>query len=137
MKLVIDANILFSFFKKRSFTRDFILSHPEIEYFTPIYVFEELDKHKDFIETKAKIEDKVYDLITRELKEYVEVVDLKEIQVKWDTAEEICPDPNDIPYFAVSLYIECPLWSNDKNLKDQDKVKVLNTEELVEIVGEQ
>ncbi|GAI90273.1 unnamed protein product, partial [marine sediment metagenome] len=43
MKLVVDANILFSFFKKASFTRRFILSHPEIELFTPLYVFEELE----------------------------------------------------------------------------------------------
>ena len=30
MRLVVDANILFSFFKKASFTRRFILTHPEI-----------------------------------------------------------------------------------------------------------
>lgn len=136
MKLVIDANILFSFFKKKSFTRNFILSHPEIEYFTSVYVFEELDKHKNIIQKKAKIGDKVYDLIMRELKEYIEIVGLKEIKEKWDAAKDICPDPNDVPYFAVSLRIKCPLWSNDKKLREQDKVMVLNTGELVEIVGE-
>jgi len=31
MKLVIDANVLFSFFKKDSFTRNLIISHPELE----------------------------------------------------------------------------------------------------------
>ena len=47
MKLVVDANILFSFFKKESFTRKFILSHPELELFTSEYVFEELEKYKE------------------------------------------------------------------------------------------
>jgi predicted nucleic acid-binding protein len=52
--------ILFSFFKRDSFTRRFILSHPEIESFTSLYVFEELEEHKEEINSKARIDDRVY-----------------------------------------------------------------------------
>jgi predicted nucleic acid-binding protein len=67
MKLVVDANIFFSFFKKTSFTRRFILSHPEIELFTPLYVLEELEEHKDEIKSKARIEERVFELSSKEL----------------------------------------------------------------------
>jgi len=43
------------FLQKDSFTRRFILSHPEIELFTPMYVFDELEEHKDEVKSKAKI----------------------------------------------------------------------------------
>jgi len=71
MILVVDANILFSFFKKDSFTRRFILSHPEIELFTPVYVFDELEEHKEEVKSKAKIVDIVFELSKKELLEYL------------------------------------------------------------------
>ena len=46
-------------------------------------------------------------------------------------AEKISPDPNDIEYFALALKLKCDIWSNDKRLKNHDKVKVYSTEELV------
>jgi predicted nucleic acid-binding protein len=70
MKLIVDANVLFSFFRKDSFTRNFILSHPELELYTPIYVFEELDKHKDEVKSKSMIDDKIFELTKQELQIY-------------------------------------------------------------------
>lgn len=136
MKLVVDANILFSFFQKKSFTRSFILNHPEIEYFTPTYVFDELEKHEGTIKKKANIEDRIYRLIIDEIKEYVEVVGVESLEPHWEKAEEDCPDPGDVHYFACALAKDCPLWSNDGKLKKQDTVKVIDTEELVELFGE-
>ena len=136
MKLVLDANILFSFFKKRSFTRTFILNHPEIGYFTPRYVFDELDNYKDVIINKSGIEEKIYRLIIKELKSYVEIVEVESLRDFWDTAEKNCPDPNDVHYFASALYLNCTLWTNDKKLKNQDIIKTINTEELAKLFGE-
>ncbi len=136
MKLVVDANILFSFFQKKSFTRSFILNHPEVEYFTPTYVFDELEKHEGTIKKKANIEDRIYRLIIDEIKEYVEVVGVESLEPHWEKAEEDCPDPGDVHYFACALAKDCPLWSNDGKLKKQDTVKVIDTEELVELFGE-
>ncbi|GEM_PF-4667300 len=55
MKFVVDANILFSFFSEKSFTRSFILNHPEIEYFTPAYVFDELEKYEETIKYRLTL----------------------------------------------------------------------------------
>lgn len=48
-------------------------------------------------------------------------------------AKEISPDKNDIAYFALALKLKCPIWTNDKKLKDQDEIKVYSTSELIEI----
>jgi len=50
MKLVVDANVLFSFFKKGSTTRELILD-PELKYDLDLFapVLEEVGKHKDEI----------------------------------------------------------------------------------------
>jgi predicted nucleic acid-binding protein len=46
-------------------------------------------------------------------------------------AKEICPDPDDTEYFALALQLNCPLWSNDKKLKNQQEIRVINTIELL------
>ena len=136
MKLVVDANILFSFFKKDSFTRRFILSHPEIELFTSMYVFDELEEHKDEIKSKAKIDERVYVLSKKELLEYVTVVPLEEFKEFWEEAKQISPDPDDVEYLAVALSLNCAIWSNDRNLKEgQSRIMVITTVELSKLLG--
>ena len=132
MKLIVDANVLFSFFKKDSFTRRFILSHPEIELFTPLYVFEELEEHKEEIKTKARIGDIVFELSKKELLEYVTVVPLDEFKDFWGEVKQISPDPDDVEYLAVALSLGCAIWSNDRDLKEtQSVVKVFSTSDLI------
>jgi predicted nucleic acid-binding protein len=136
MRLIVDANILFSFFKKDSFTRRFILSHPEIELFTSLYVFEELEEHKEEIKSKARIDDTVYELSTREILEYVTIVPLEEFKKFWEDAKQISPDPDDVEYLAVALSLDCAIWSNDKDLKEeQSRIVVVTTEELTKLLG--
>ncbi|RLG30353.1 hypothetical protein DRN98_07420 [Methanosarcinales archaeon] len=135
MKLVVDANILFSFFKEGSSTRRFIFSHPEIELFTPLYVFEELEKHKEEVKSKAKIADRVFELSKKGLLEYVTIVPLDEFKEFWIEAEQISPDPDDVEYLAVALSLNCAIWSNDKRLKKQSLIKVFSTSDLLSILS--
>jgi len=137
MRLVVDANILFSFFKKASFTRRFILSHPEIELFTPLYVFDELEEHKEEVKSKAKIDDIIFELSKKELLEYVTVVPLDEFKDSWAEAKQISPDPDDVEYLAVALSLNCAIWSKDKDLKEkQSRVKVFSTSDLISFLSE-
>ena len=48
-------------------------------------------------------------------------------------AEDVSPDPEDIAFFALALKFSCPIWSNDKRLKQQDKVLVFSTNEITEL----
>lgn len=135
MKLVVDANILFSFFKKGSATRKFILSHPELELFTPVYVFKELDTHRGEVESKSKINDRVFELTKERLLVYVNRVPLSEFKKFWGDAKRVSPDPDDAQYFALALKLNCPIWSEDRKLKRQTRVRVVSTTELIELLG--
>ena len=54
MKIVVDANIFITSFKKNSLTRK-ILMYPFIEFYSPDYLIEELEEHKEELMKKAKI----------------------------------------------------------------------------------
>jgi predicted nucleic acid-binding protein len=42
-------------------------------------------------------------------------------------------DPKDINYVALAYKLNCPLWTNDKKLKNLQCIKVLSTEDLLKI----
>ena len=39
----------------------------------------------------------------------------------------------DIPYFALTLYLNCPIRSNEKRFKEQSQIKVYPSHELKEL----
>lgn len=134
MLLVVDMNILFSFFKKYSFTRK-LLINSDLELRSTTYAFDELNEHLDEIMSKAKIDIGVFELYKTILSWFVEFVPVLEYREFKSKAESISPDPDDTQYFALALKLDCPIWSNDKRLKKQSAVKVFSTSELRKLLG--
>jgi predicted nucleic acid-binding protein len=58
------------------------------------------------------------------------IVPREEFEEYLEMAEKISPDPDDFMYFALALKLKCPIWSNDKELKKQNKVIIYSTEDL-------
>jgi len=143
MKLVIDANVLFSFFKKESIVRELILD-PGLKYnlelFTPDYVLEELVRHKDEICSKFGITPADFDIMFFSLELFVKVVSGLVFNDFLPRAEEILSShKKDVPYAALSLYFkskgyEVVLWTQEKKLKDLEEhgIRVLSISELLE-----
>ena len=52
-----------------------------------------------------------------------------------EEAEKLTPDPDDMAYFALALKLNCSILSNDKKLKEQNKIEVYNTHELNKLSG--
>lgn len=50
-------------------------------------------------------------------------------------ANKRTPDPDDAEYLALALRFSYPLWSNDKELKKQLKIKVFSTSDLLKLPG--
>jgi len=132
MRLVVDANVLFSFFKRGSLTRKLITS-PELLLFAPTFSLRELDKHKEEVIARAKISPDVYESSKEVLRGFVEFSPLEEYEEKLTLAKEISPDPKDIRYFALALWLGIPLWTNEKRLKGQDKVLVFSTSDFLKM----
>lgn len=64
------------------------------------------------------------------LQDIITVVPEEEYSKFMKEAEKISPDPKDTMYFALALKLKCGLWSNDKKLKEQNKVNVYSTDQV-------
>ncbi len=141
MKLVVDANELFSAIiaKGRGMqTKKLdILFSDKIKLFAPSLLFKELNKQKnvDDIKSKSGFSDEDFKVFLKLLELRIEPVYDEEISDKVSEAKDISTHLKDIPYFAVALKKDCPIWSGEKRFKEQTVVEVFDTKELIEKFG--
>ncbi len=130
MDLVIDANILFAVLIKKSKSED-LFFHEDLHIFAPEFIFEEFEKYKELILDKTeRTKEEFADFITI-LKKRIKIISNGETKKYLNEAGKISPDNKDVDYFALALRLNCVIWSNDKKLKEQNKIKIYSTEELV------
>jgi len=132
MDLVIDANILFAALIKESVTKELILSNG-INLFAPEFLFEEFYKYKEEILKKTNRSLEEFNEIFMILTNIITLIPEEEFSLFLEKAKSISPDENDSVYFALALKLNCAIWSNDKKLKNQDKIRVYSTQDLIEI----
>ena len=137
MDLVVDANVLLSALIKEGFTRAIILSGT-INLYAPEFLLEELTKHIDVIVKKSGMSRADIESYTKRLFETAEiqVYATPEVAKFMPHAESITPDPHDKDYFALALKLGCPIWSNDKKLKEQSNVKIYSTKEVAKLISQ-
>ena len=133
MKFVIDTNMLFSFFKPDSFTKK-LINNSFFELISPDYALIELKKYANLIIKKNKISKNKFNEYLNSLKQTVKFLPQKDYTKFLSNAKEITPDIKDADFLALCLKENSILWSNDNLLKNQDKVKVLSTEEIVRLI---
>jgi predicted nucleic acid-binding protein len=104
-------------------------------YTTPL-ILEEVYKYRGLLARKAALnENEVMGLMLELISaSNIEIVSDGELAPFREQAMKISPRRDDAPYFAVALYRECGLWSNDKPLKRQNFVVVITTKELLAIL---
>ncbi|MCX8000564.1 MAG: PIN domain-containing protein [Leptospiraceae bacterium] len=133
ISLVVNANIIFSFFSPKSKAREIAISG-EVKLFSPQFLLKELDKHKDEVKEKFGLNETRFQLVLELVKAVVEFIPLEDFKEFIEEASRISPDRDDIQYLALSLKLGTPLWSNDNRLKQQLRVKIVSTKELIEIL---
>src|SRR3989338_1469102 len=136
MELVGDTNIIFSLFKRNSFTNDLIKEH-DIKLFSPDWMFKELDKYAETICSKSNISEESF----KEAKEHVlKLVSVKNPSEKFlHKAKKINSDNKDVPFLALALELSIPGWSNDPHFQEPDVKKLskaFTTTELYEYLEE-
>lgn len=134
MDFVIDANVLFSALIKDSLAYNLLFSGT-FHLFTSEYIFSELEKHKEELLKKTERTTEEFFRLVETLKRRIVIVPLEELVPYVEEAEKITPDPDDLAYFALALKLNCAIWSNDKKLKEQNKIKIYHTHELQKIIG--
>ncbi|RLJ01631.1 MAG: hypothetical protein DRP10_03570 [Candidatus Aenigmatarchaeota archaeon] len=53
-----------------------------------------------------------------------------------EEAIKLAPHNKDVEYFALALKLGCAIWSNERDFKKQEVVKVLSTKELKDLLEE-
>jgi predicted nucleic acid-binding protein len=129
MILVIDANVLFSALIKNSLTAELIFEE-DTHLTTPEFIISEFFKYEDLILKKTNRTKEEYIQIMHMLKNAITIVPKEEYSKFIEEAEKFSPDPKDVLYLALALKLKCAVWSNDKKLKTQDKVKIYSTGDL-------
>ena len=105
------------------------------ELYTPSFALAELSKHKVMISAKAGLSAKGFEEILEKLCIFIKIEEDSDYSGFLNEAHELCPDPDDVDFFAIALKYKCPLWSNDAALKKQLKIRGLSTKDVLEIVG--
>jgi predicted nucleic acid-binding protein len=131
MRIVVDTNILFSFFKNDSLTKK-LLEREDFKLISPSVALTEIIKYKRDILKKTGINENKFEKVFSELKERVCFIDEEYFKFTINEALVISPDKKDAFFLALCLKEDLVLWSNDKELKKQDRVLVLNTTEIME-----
>jgi putative PIN family toxin of toxin-antitoxin system len=137
MNIVIDTNRFIAALIKEGITRE-IITNQKINLLFPEFVLEEIYEHAAEIIYKAGISEKeFYTLILRLLKN-VRVIPIDMIYNFKEAAENIMGniDKDDNIFIATALAFNCPIWSEDKHLLKQNKIKIFNTAELMRYIQE-
>lgn len=132
MDLVVDANIIIAAIIKES-TSYTLLFRKDFNLYTAGYIFTEIEEHKEEILKKIKKTEGEFYKFIETLKRRISLVPLEELVPYLDKAEKICPDPDDVVYFTLALKLNYAIWSNDKDLKKQDEIKIYHTHDLIKI----
>jgi predicted nucleic acid-binding protein len=139
LKLVVDTNILFSFFKKESFTRKLIIDS-SLELISPELALKEIQKYSKELLIKSKINKEDFDYTLLLLKEHVKFFSLQTYKNEFSSSLKIAETfsqkdveeyLDDIDFFALASKERCHIWSNDTLFKKQSIITVFNTTELV------
>jgi len=136
-ELIVDASILFSFFKKDSIRRQLTkdLLNKNCKLISPYFILEELRSEKDKILKFSKVSIGEFEFTLSTLKDEIELILKEEYQEFLTEAKKLSPHDKDAPYFALSLSLNnCPIWSDEKAFKEQSKIKIFSTKELLEKV---
>lgn len=134
MKIVIDTNIFIAAIIKPSAIRRLLIEAPAQLLF-PEAILEEIEEHKDELLKRSGLSINDFDIVKTTLLKYVEIIPTESIKPFSKRALKIIGsiDTDDTPFIATCLANDASLWSDDKDLKKQTAIKVLNTKEIVEL----
>ena len=133
MQIVIDANVILAMLIRPGKPIDAFF-HQRVNIYAPQLLFTEFENNRNEILKKSKLNEEQFNWLYAILKHNIIIVPEEDFLKFREKAVKICPDLKDIVYFALALYLSCPIWSNEKKLKEQDEIKVYATHDLINLM---
>lgn len=131
MMLVLDTNILFSFFRDNPVRRAILKAESySLELFSSEYAIDELKKKmKKLVKYSRLSEEEVLFSLKRLEKhvKFIPEVEYKKFELK---AKQFSPHDKDLPFFSLALKLNCAIWSNEPGFKEQSGVEIFNTQDI-------
>jgi len=136
MRIIIDSNILISALIKDSFTRRIILES-NLDLYFPEIGLAELQKYKDMILQKSEILEDEYNQLLSKILSKLKLIPTDKIKSNLPEAIQIMKnvDVLDAPFIAAALAHNAVIWSDDKDLKKQNKIQIMNSGEMAKFTG--
>ncbi|MBI5393507.1 hypothetical protein HZA96_06585 [Candidatus Woesearchaeota archaeon] len=137
MRLIIDSNIIIAALLRDSTIRHLIL-YSDLELITGEFLEVEISKYKEYIQQKANINETEFFIIFEKIKDKLILIKDELVTKRIDEAITIMKsiDNANAPVLALALSIENNgIWSDDKHLEKQNKVKVWKTKDLMEYLS--
>ena len=134
MKLVVDTNRIIAALLKESTSRK-ILLNTEIEFICPDHALSEIREHKEELTKKAGITGEEFETVISLLFERITIHPKQEYSNLITQAQELIKDKDDAPFLALCIASKPDgIWTDDKHFSEQNKIKVINTSELIELI---
>jgi predicted nucleic acid-binding protein len=136
MKLVVDTNRIIAALIKDFTSREIILSD-KIQFLTVGITKSEIEEHKQELLEKANLTEEQFNAIFFLLFSRIFVVSDVVIENKMNEAKEIMDkiDPADTPFIALALAVENDgIWSDDEHFRQQNRIRVWKTRELLRLL---
>lgn len=142
MRIVVDSNVLLTYFWKDSVLREICKSR-KVQLFAPEFALKEFKKHAKHMAKKAGLTQRDIKRVSEDLLSQLIFIDYEDYSRffadSWDSIEDL-PEKEraelseDLDFLATARFVSCPIWSNDKLLTRQKEVIVLNTKEIISLL---
>ena len=134
MKVVVDANILFSALLKEGLTRR-IWFHPDVQLCAPTHLIREFMKHRQTLRNRYSGSDEGFEKRVSLLLSHIKLIDDAGLKPYLPAASVLSQDAKDWLYLACALSVDATIWSHDKDFGAQSRVRIVSTEQLAEEFG--
>ncbi|MBS3168408.1 PIN domain-containing protein [Candidatus Woesearchaeota archaeon] len=136
MIIILDSNILFAALIKDSTIRSIIYRLDDLV--MPEVILDAIRRYKHELILKSKLSEDQFEEILRLLLKQIRIIPNEQILPYRGEAWELVKDhsPEDVMFIACALAFNSSiLWSDDKKLKRQSIVRILNTSEIINIIN--
>jgi predicted nucleic acid-binding protein len=112
-----------------------LLFKQNLDLLAPSFIKEEFSKYKTLCITKSGLDEQLFNERHKIVLSKILFFELDSYREFLPDAIKLISDKNDLPYLALGLKFKADIWSNDRHFKEQSKLRVLSTEELVKVFG--
>ena len=135
MKFAVDANIMVSFFRNNP-VNNLIVNYKffKLDLFTSDVNIKELRKNKGNILKYSGLDSEQFNVKLNELQAFIKIIPLESCKEFKNEAKSLAPHDKDIPIFALAWKLSCAIWSNELSFKSQDKINVVSTRDIIELL---